>query len=104
MPSRFLIIGSGFSGAVLAHQLALHSDCHIDIWEERNHIAGNCHTSRDEETGIMVHRYGPHIFNTDRKEIWDFVNSLASFSPYVHRVKAVYNGNVYSLPINLLTL
>lgn len=104
MPSRFLIIGSGFSGAVLAHQLVHHIDCQIDIWEERNHIAGNCHTSRDEETGIMVHRYGPHIFNTDKKEIWDFVNSLTLFSPYVHRVKAMYNGNVYSLPINLLTL
>lgn len=104
MPSRFLIIGSGFSGAVLAHRLTRNTDCHIDIWEERNHIAGNCHTSRDEETGIMVHRYGPHIFNTDKKEIWDFVNSFAVFSPYVHRVKAMYNGNVYSLPVNLLTL
>ena len=104
MPSRFLIIGSGFSGAVLAHQLTRNTDCHIDIWEERNHIAGNCHTSQDEETGIMVHRYGPHIFNTDKKEIWDFVNSFTVFSPYVHRVKAMYNGNVYSLPINLLTL
>lgn len=104
MPSRFLIIGSGFSGAVLANQLAQYSDCHIDIWEERNHIGGNCHTSRDEKTGIMVHRYGPHIFNTDKKEIWDFVNSFIEFHPYVHRVKAMHNGKVYSLPINLLTL
>lgn len=104
MPFRFLIIGSGFSGAVLANQLVQNLDCRIDIFEERDHIAGNCHTSRDEDTGIMVHRYGPHIFNTDKKEIWDFVNSFTSFSPYVHRVKAMYNGNVYSLPINLLTL
>ena len=104
MSSRFLIIGSGFSGAVLANQLAQNSDCLIDIWEERNHIGGNCHTSRDEETGIMVHRYGPHIFNTDKKEIWDFVNSFMEFHPYVHRVKAMHNGKVYSLPVNLLTL
>jgi UDP-galactopyranose mutase len=104
MPYRFLVIGSGFSGAVLAHQLAQNIDCNIDIWEERNHIAGNCHTSRDEETGIMVHRYGPHIFNTDKKEIWDFVNSFTPFRPYIHRVKAMYHGNVYSLPVNLLTL
>ena len=104
MPCRFLIIGSGFSGAVLANQLVKNLDCHIDIFEERDHIAGNCHTSRDEETGIMVHRYGPHIFNTDKKEIWDFVNSFTEFRPYVHRVKAMYNGNVYSLPVNLLTL
>lgn len=104
MPSKFLIIGSGFSGAVLANELAKNMDCHIDIWEERNHIGGNCHTSRDEETGIMVHRYGPHIFNTDKKEIWDYVNSFSEFRPYVHRVKAIHNGNVYTLPINLLTL
>jgi UDP-galactopyranose mutase len=104
MQSRFLIVGSGFSGAVLAHRLANNSDCHIDIWEERSHVAGNCHTSRDEETGIMVHRYGPHIFNTDKKEIWDFVNSFTEFRPYVHRVKAMYNNNAYSLPVNLHTL
>ncbi len=104
MLSRFLIIGSGFSGAVLAHELVKNTDCQIDIWEERNHVAGNCHTSRDEETGIMVHRYGPHIFNTDKKEIWDYVNSFTAFHPYVHRVKAMYNGKVYSLPVNLTSL
>lgn len=104
MPSRFLIVGSGFSGAVLAHELTKKMDCQIDIWEEKNHIAGNCHTSRDEETGIMVHRYGPHIFNTDKKEIWDYVNSFCEFRPYVHRVKGVHNGDVYSLPVNLFTL
>jgi UDP-galactopyranose mutase len=104
MPSRFLIIGAGFSGAVLAHELAKNMDCHIDVWEEREHIAGNCHTSRNEETGIMVHRYGPHIFNTDKKEIWDYVNSFTQFRPYVHRVKAMYNGEVFSFPVNLHTL
>ncbi len=104
MSSRFLIIGAGFSGAVLAHELAKNSGCHIDVWEERNHIAGNCHTERDEETGIMVHQYGPHIFNTNKKEIWDYVNSFTEFIPYVHRVKAMYSGKVYTLPVNLLTL
>jgi UDP-galactopyranose mutase len=104
MPSRFLIVGCGFSGSVLAHELAKNSDSHIDIWEERNHIAGNCYTSEDEDTGIMVHRYGPHIFNTDKKEIWDFVNSFTEFRPYVHRVKALSNGHIYSLPVNLSTL
>jgi UDP-galactopyranose mutase len=104
MSKKYLIIGSGFSGAVLANQLATKSDCHIDIWDEREHIGGNCHTARDEETGIMVHQYGPHIFNTDKKEIWDFVNSFVEFRPYVHRVKAMSNGKVYSLPVNLHTI
>ena len=104
MSKNYLIIGSGFSGAVLANQLATKSDCQIDIWDERSHIGGNSHTQRDEQTGIMVHQYGPHIFNTDKKEIWDFVNSFIEFRPYVHRVKAMYNGKVYSLPVNLHTI
>lgn len=104
MPLRFLIIGSGFSGSVLARELVENIDCHIDIWEEKSHIAGNCHTSEDEETGIMVHHYGPHIFNTDKKEIWDYFNRFSELKPYVHRAKAVYNGNVYSFPVNLATL
>jgi len=104
MKKKYLIIGAGFSGAVLANQLCNNSDCIIDIWDERDHIAGNCHTKRDEQTGIMVHEYGPHIFNTDKKEIWDFVNSFIEFKPYVHRVKAMCNGKVYSLPVNLHTI
>ena len=104
MPSRFLIIGAGFSGAVLANALAEKLDCTIDIWDEKSHIAGNCYTERDSETNIMVHRYGPHIFNTDKKEIWDFVNSFIELKTYVHRVKAVSNGEVYSLPVNLHTI
>jgi UDP-galactopyranose mutase len=104
MTARYLIIGSGFSGCVLANSLVQNLDCKIDIWDERAHLGGNCHTSRDEETGVMVHRYGPHIFNTDKKEIWDFVNSFVEFKPYVHRVKAQSKGKTYSLPINLFTI
>jgi len=104
MSKKYLIIGAGFSGSVLANQLIKSADCIIDIWDERNHIGGNCHTQRDEKTGIMVHQYGPHIFNTDKKEIWDFVNSIGEFRPYVHRVKAMSNGKIYSLPVNLHTI
>jgi UDP-galactopyranose mutase len=104
MKKKYLIIGAGFSGTVLAHQLCKSIDCTIDIWDERNHLGGNCHTSRDEKTGIMEHHYGPHIFNTDKKEIWDFINSLVELKPYVHRVKAMNNGKVYSLPVNLHTI
>ena len=104
MDKKYLIIGAGFSGTVLANQLVKNTDCTVEIWDERDHIGGNCHTERDTETGIMVHKYGPHIFNTDKKEIWDFVNSLGEFKPYVHRVKAMSKGKVYSLPVNLHTI
>jgi UDP-galactopyranose mutase len=104
MSKRYLIIGAGFSGCVLAEQLATQSDCIVDIWDERNHPGGNCHTQRDTETGVMVHEYGPHIFNTDKKEIWDYVNSFVEFRPYVHRVKAISGGKIYSLPVNLQTI
>ena len=104
MPLRFLIIGSGFSGCVLANGLASKLNCNIDIWEERDQIGGNCFTSRDNETDLMVHRYGPHIFHTDNKQIWDYVNSFGELRPYVHRVKAISDGRVYPLPVNLQTI
>jgi UDP-galactopyranose mutase len=104
MSFRFLIIGSGFSGCTLAEQLAGSLDCTIDMWDERDHPGGNCHTERDDRTGVMVHKYGPHIFNTDKKEIWDYVNSFGEFRPYVHRVKGMRKGKVYSLPVNLYTI
>lgn len=104
MAYRFLIVGSGFSGCVLAQQLALKLDCSIDIWDQRTHMGGNCHTERDAATGIMVHQYGPHIFNTDKREIWDYVNSFGEMRPYVHRVKANVDGKIYSLPVNLHTI
>ncbi len=104
MAYKFLIVGAGLSGTVLANRLAQNLNCTIEIWDERSHIGGNCFTQRDEKTGIMVHEYGPHIFNTDNKEIWDFVNSFMEFKPYVHRVKAMSRGKVYSLPVNLHTI
>lgn len=104
MPSKFLIIGAGLSGTVLANRLAQTLDCTINIWDERTHIGGNCFTQRDEKTNIMVHEYGPHIFNTDKKEIWDFVNSFSEFRPYVHRVKAMSKGKIYTFPVNLDTI
>ena len=97
------IVGAGFSGAVIAHRLA-QEGYQIHLFESRNHIAGNCHTQRDDRTGIMVHLYGPHIFHTDSKRLWKFVNQFDDFIPYSNRVKAITQNRVFSLPINLLTI
>jgi len=100
---KVLVVGAGFSGSVIARQLA-EQGIGVVIYESREHVGGNCHTSRDEETGVLVHVYGPHIFHTDNKLVWDYVNKFANMQPYVNRVKATTEGEVYSLPINLHTL
>lgn len=103
MSEKLLMVGAGLSGAVAGRLLA-EAGHRITIIEARDHIAGNCHTERCPETGVMVHRYGPHIFHTDDAEVWDYVNGFAEFHPYKNRVKATTGGRVYSLPINLLTI
>lgn len=102
--SRFLIVGAGMAGSVLARELVTRGDCTVLILEEREHIAGNCHTARDDRTGVMVHTYGPHIFNTDRADVWEYVNRFADFGPFVNRVQACTGRGVFSLPVNLLTI
>jgi UDP-galactopyranose mutase len=104
MTARIAIAGAGFAGLVLARELALAGGYEITVFDERDHIAGNCHTSRDPETGVMIHHYGPHIFHTDRAEIWDYVQQFGEFGPYVNRVRAVTARGVFSLPVNLLTI
>ncbi|TGK09937.1 UDP-galactopyranose mutase [Leptospira fletcheri] len=105
-PRKILIVGAGFSGAVVAHELStsIFPAPEILVFDQRSHIAGNCHTLRDSSTGVMVHEYGPHIFHTDDLETWKYVNSFVPFRPFVNRVKGVHNGTVYSLPVNLHTI
>ncbi len=100
---KCLIVGAGFTGTVIAHKLAK-ENIQVDVVDSRNHIAGNCYTERDKQTNINVHKYGPHIFHTDNKRVWDFVNKFTEFMPYVNRVKSTVKGRVYSLPINLHTI
>lgn len=97
------VVGAGFSGAVIANQLA-EAGHRITVFEARPHLGGNSHTERDEETGVMLHVYGPHIFHTDNERVWKFVNRFGDFIPYVNRVKAIAKNRIYSLPINLLTI
>jgi len=95
--------GAGLSCAVIARELA-EAGHRIEIFERRDHIAGNCHTARDAGSDVMLHVYGPHIFHTDDDEVWAYVNRHMRFMPYVNRVKATTGGRVYSLPINLHTI
>ncbi|WP_312511177.1 UDP-galactopyranose mutase [Massilia sp.] len=103
MKKNIAIVGAGFSGAVIANQLAKEGYT-VEVFESRPHVAGNCYSERDSETGVMVHIYGPHIFHTDNERAWEFVNRYAEFKPYVNRVKAITDNKVFTLPINLLTI
>ena len=98
------IAGAGFAGAVLARELAETGKFRITVFDERNHVGGNCHTKRDEETGVMVHQYGPHIFHTNREDVWEYVNQWGKFEPFVNRVKAETEKGIFNLPINLMTI
>lgn len=100
---KFLMVGAGLSGAVLGRRMA-EAGHDITVVDSRSHVAGNCHTERCIQTGVLVHVYGPHIFHTDDTEVWDYVNRYETFKPYKNRVKTVSAGQVYSLPINLHTI
>lgn len=100
---RYCIVGAGFSGAVFGRALA-EAGHEVLVVDERKHVGGNCHSERDGETGIMTHKYGPHIFHTGDERVWDYVCRFSTMMPYNHRVLAVAKGIVYSLPINLLTI
>lgn len=103
MKNKIAIVGAGLSGAVIARELA-DAGYLVDVFDKRQHIGGNCYTARDPQTNIMVHTYGPHIFHTNSKFVWDYINKLGVFKPFTNRVKAVTRGQVFSLPINLLTI
>lgn len=100
---NILIVGAGFSGAVIGRELA-ESGFKVKIIDSRSHVAGNCYSERDQKTNVMIHTYGPHIFHTDNKTVWDYVNKYAVMMPYVNRVKAKVGGRILSLPINLHTI
>jgi UDP-galactopyranose mutase len=103
MTRRFCCVGAGLSGAVIARGLA-DAGYPVKVIEERPHIAGNCYTERDHGTGVMVHRYGPHIFHTADEGVWSYVQRFTEMKPFINRVKAVVCNRVYTLPVNLLTI
>jgi UDP-galactopyranose mutase len=99
----YLIVGCGFAGAVLAERLASVSGKKVLIIDKRPHIAGNAYDHYDE-TGILVHKYGPHIFHTNSAEVFDYLSQFTAWRPYEHRVLASVDGQLLPIPINLDTI
>jgi len=99
----YLIVGAGFAGSVLAERLATRSNKKVLIVDKRSHIAGNAYDHYNEE-GVLVHKYGPHIFHTNSKDVFEYLSNFTDWRPYEHRVLASVDGQLVPMPINLDTI
>lgn len=103
MKFDYVIIGAGFAGSVFAERIANKLNKKVLIIEKRNHIGGNAYDEYDEN-GILVHRYGPHIFHTNSKKVFDYLSKFTEWRFYEHRVLAKLDGDLYPIPINRETI
>jgi UDP-galactopyranose mutase len=99
----WLVVGAGFAGATLAERLAKDAGQRVLVCDRRNHIAGNAYDHYDE-AGILVHRYGPHIFHTNSGEVFDYLSEFTAWRPYQHHALASVDGQFVPFPINLDTV
>lgn len=99
----YLIVGAGFAGSILAERLASQSNKKILIVDTRNHIGGNAYDHYNE-AGILVHKYGPHIFHTNSRDVFEYLSRFTEWRRYEHRVLASVDGQLVPMPINLDTI
>ncbi|GAB3836647.1 UDP-galactopyranose mutase [Hymenobacter jeollabukensis] len=99
----YLIVGAGFAGSVLAERLATRSNKKVLIIDKRNHIGGNAYDHYNED-GILVHKYGPHIFHTNSRDVFEYLSDFTDWRPYEHWVLASVDGQHVPIPINLDTI
>jgi UDP-galactopyranose mutase len=99
----YLIVGAGFAGSVLAERLAAGSGKRVLLCDKRSHIGGNAYDHYDD-AGVLIHRYGPHIFHTNSAVVWEYLSRFTRWRPYQHRVLASVDGQLLPIPINLDTV
>ena len=99
----YLIVGAGFAGSVLADRLARGSNKKVLLCDKRPHIGGNAYDHYNED-GILVHKYGPHIFHTNSREVFEYLSRFTEWRSYQHRVRACVDGQIVPIPINLDTI
>src|SRR6187401_508232 len=99
----YLIVGAGYAGSVLAERLARGSGKQVLLVDRRPHIAGNAYDHYDE-AGVLVHKYGPHIFHTNSKDVFDYLSRFTDWRQYQHKVLASVDGQLVPIPINLDTI
>ncbi len=96
---KYIIVGSGFSGSVLAERIAARLNEKVLLIEKRGHIGGNCYDYKNENK-IIIHKYGPHLFHTNNKEVFDYLSKFTKWSNYIHKVLAYIDGVKIPLPFN----
>src|SRR6188472_1495062 len=96
-----VVVGSGFFGLTIAERCASELDLNVLVLDRRHHIGGNAYSERDPETNVEVHKYGAHLFHTSNERVWEYANRFTTFTDYRHKVFGKYQGQVYSLPMNL---
>jgi UDP-galactopyranose mutase len=99
----YLVVGAGFAGSVMAERLAADAGKKVLVIDRRPHVAGNAYDHYDE-AGVLVHKYGPHIFHTNSREVFDYLSRFTEWRPYQHRVQAWVDGQLLPIPINLDTV
>ena len=102
MKNKILIVGAGITGITLAERFASKGS-KVLLIEKRDHIGGNCYDCKDEN-GILIHKYGPHIFYTDYKDVWDYISKFTDWFYYQHKVLELIDGRLAPIPFNLNTL
>ena len=99
----YLIVGAGFAGSVLAERLARGAGKKVLICDVRSHIGGNAYDHYNDD-GLLIHKYGPHIFHTNAREVFDYLSHFTAWRQYQHRVRACVDGQMLPMPINLDTI
>src|SRR5207248_5520004 len=99
----YLIVGAGYAGSVLAERLARGSGKQVLLVDRRPHIGGNAYDHHDD-AGVLIHKYGPHIFHTNCREVFDYLSRFTEWRQYQHHVLAFVDGQLVPIPINLDTI
>lgn len=100
----YLIVGCGLSGVVIAERIANKLNGKVTIIEKRDHIGGNCYDYIDPETGIMLNKYGAHLFHTNNDEVWKYINTFDEWVRWEHKVLTYVDDKFVSIPVNITTI
>lgn len=103
MSYQAIVIGAGISGAVMAEQIASKLGWNVLMLEQREHPGGNCYDHYDEH-GVLIHKFGPHLFHTDKQRVWDYLSQFTEWRSYEHRVLSQIDGQLLPIPFNLTSI